>query len=43
MAVAKQERVRRERLAEQVADYCDRGYASEDAGLIEAQAFGRDD
>lgn len=39
----KLERMRRERLAEQVADYCDRGYASEDDGLIEAQAFGRDD
>lgn len=39
----KLERVRRERLAEQVADYCDRGYADEDHGLIESQASARED
>jgi Arc/MetJ-type ribon-helix-helix transcriptional regulator len=35
-------RVRRELLAEQVAAYCDRGYAAEDDGLVEVQAFDRD-
>lgn len=39
----KLERVRRERLAEQVNDYCDRGYADEDEGLIEIQALARGD
>jgi Arc/MetJ-type ribon-helix-helix transcriptional regulator len=39
----KLERVRRERLADQVADYCERGYADEDEGLIEIQAFARED
>lgn len=39
----KLERVRRERLADQVADYCERGYADEDDGLIEIQAFARED
>lgn len=38
----KLERLRRERLAEQVAEYCDRGYSEEDAGLIDMQAFGRE-
>jgi Arc/MetJ-type ribon-helix-helix transcriptional regulator len=39
----KLERVRRERLAEKVADYCERGYADEDDGLIEIQAFAREE
>ena len=39
----KLERMRRERLAEQVTDFCERGYAGEDEGLIEIQAFARDD
>lgn len=39
----KLERVRRERLAEKVADYCERGYADEDDGLIEVQAFAREE
>jgi Arc/MetJ-type ribon-helix-helix transcriptional regulator len=39
----KLERVRRERLAEQVAAYCDGGYAVEDDGLVEIQAFDREE
>ena len=38
----KLERLRRERLAEQVAAYCERGYADDDERLIEIQAFDRD-
>ncbi len=39
----KLERVRRGLLARQVEAYCERGYAAEDAGLIEAQALDRDE
>lgn len=35
----KLDRVRRERLAEQVAAYCERGFAAEDDELVEIQAF----
>jgi Arc/MetJ-type ribon-helix-helix transcriptional regulator len=38
----KLERVRRDLLAEQVAAYCERGYAAEDDGLVDIQAFDRD-
>lgn len=34
-------RLRRERLAQQVARYCDHGFAGEDEGVIAAQAFDR--
>lgn len=37
----KLERVRRGLLAQQVAAFCERGYAAEDEGLIEAQALDR--
>ncbi len=39
----KLERVRRDLLAEQVATYCDRGYGDEDEGLIDVQAFDREE
>jgi Arc/MetJ-type ribon-helix-helix transcriptional regulator len=35
----KLERVRRGLLADQVAAYCEGGYAAEDNGLVEIQAF----
>lgn len=35
----KLERLRRERLAEQVDHYCDQGLGDEDLGLVESQAF----
>ena len=38
----KLERVRRDLLAEQVASYCDAGYAEEDADLLAIQAFDRE-
>jgi Arc/MetJ-type ribon-helix-helix transcriptional regulator len=39
----KLERVRRDLLAEQVAAYCEGGYAREDEELIEIQAFAREE
>ncbi len=39
----KLERVRRDLVAEQLATYCDRGYAGEDDNLIEIQASDRED
>ena len=39
----KLERVRRDLLAEQVAAYCDRGYADEGDDLVEIQALDRED
>ncbi|HEY3359791.1 MAG TPA: ribbon-helix-helix protein, CopG family [Polyangia bacterium] len=39
----KLDRLRRDRLAEQVERYCAAGHADEDEGLIDAQAFGEDD
>lgn len=39
----KLERLRRERLGEQVAQYCKSGYADEDAGLATGQAFDPDE
>ena len=38
----KLERVRRDLLTEQVASYCDAGYADEDADLLAVQAFDRE-
>lgn len=37
----KLERLRRESLSAQVDRYCDQGFAGEDPGLVERQAFGR--
>lgn len=39
----KLERVRRDLLAEQVAAYCEGGNAGEDEGLIDLQAFEREE
>ncbi|MGH9360401.1 MAG: ribbon-helix-helix protein, CopG family [Thermoanaerobaculia bacterium] len=39
----KLERVRQDLLAEQVATYCDCGFAGEDEELIDLQAFDRDE
>lgn len=39
----KLERVQRDLLAEQVAAYCERGHAAEDDGLVDIQAFDRDE
>jgi hypothetical protein len=33
--------LRRESLSAQVDRYCDQGFAGEDPGLVERQAFGR--
>jgi Arc/MetJ-type ribon-helix-helix transcriptional regulator len=39
----KLERVRRDLLADQVASYCDHGYAEEGDSLVEIQAFDREE
>lgn len=39
----KLERVRQDLLAEQVASYCERGYAEEGDDLVEIQAFDREE